>query len=119
MCHLPCLIKESEVRLVAALRFARVLRYRDDKSAAEADTLRRNFMFAQARMAADDGLVMTLHPAVYRNHHTPTFDTYGADVGCDIPMAVEYTNALQPVLAAFGTSPGFHLVPFTIDETVY
>ncbi|GAA0352549.1 MAG: glucuronate isomerase [Micropruina glycogenica] len=99
-------------RLYALARAGRI-------SAAEADTLRRNFMFAQARMAADDGLVMTLHPAVYRNHHTPTFDTYGADVGCDIPMAVEYTNALQPVLAAFGTSPGFHLVPFTIDETVY
>ncbi len=85
----------------------------------EADTLRRAFMFEQARMAADDGLVMTLHPAVYRNHHTSTFETYGADVGCDIPMAVEFTNALQPMLAAFGTSANFQLVPFTIDETVY
>ena len=62
---------------------------------------------------------MTLHPAVYRNHHTSTFETYGADVGCDIPMAVEFTNALQPMLAAFGTSANFQLVPFTIDETVY
>ena len=85
----------------------------------EADTLRRNFMFAQARMAADDGLVMTLHPAVYRNHHTPTFEAYGADVGCDIPMAVEFTKALQPMLEAFGTSPFFQLVVFTMDETVY
>ncbi len=32
-------------------------------------TLRRNFMFQQARMASEDGLVMTMHPAVYRNHH--------------------------------------------------
>ena len=29
----------------------------------------------QARMAAEDGLVMTMHPAVYRNHHAPTFET--------------------------------------------
>lgn len=86
---------------------------------ADADTLRRHFMFTQARMAADDGLVMTLHPAVFRNHHTPTFEKYGADVGCDIPMAVEFTNALQPMLAAFGTSPYFQVVLFTIDETVY
>ena len=85
----------------------------------EADTLRRNFMFAQARMAADDGLVMTMHPAVFRNHHQGTFERYGADVGCDIPMGVEFTNAVQPMLAAFGTSPFFQVVFFTMDETVY
>ena len=85
----------------------------------EADTLRRHFMFEQARMAADDGLVMTLHPAVYRNHHQPTFDTYGADVGCDIPMSVEFTRSLRPMLSAFGKSAYFQLVVFTIDETVY
>ncbi len=82
-------------------------------------TLRRAFMFQQARMASEDGLVMTLHPAVYRNHHTPTFEKYGADVGGDIPMGVEFVNALQPMLAAFGTAPNFQLVLFTIDETVY
>ena len=86
---------------------------------AEGDTLRRNFMFQQARMAADDGLVMTMHPAVFRNHHTPTFDTYGADVGGDIPMGVEFTRAVQPMLSAFGTAPNFQVVFFTIDETVY
>lgn len=88
-------------------------------TADEADTLRRAMMFEQARMAADDGLVMTLHPAVYRNHHTPTFERYGADVGCDIPLQVEFTTALQPMLAAFGTSPYFQVVLFTMDETTY
>lgn len=86
---------------------------------AEADTLRRAFMFEQARMAADDGLVMTMHPAVYRNHHTPSFERFGADVGADIPLQVEFTRALQPMLAAFGTSAYFQVVLFTIDETVY
>ena len=88
-------------------------------TAAEADTLRRAFMFEQARMAADDGLVMTMHPAVYRNHHTASFERYGADVGGDIPMQVEFTNAVQPMLTAFGTSPNFQVVFFTMDETVY
>lgn len=88
-------------------------------SAAEGDTLRRHLMFQQARMAAEDGLVMTLHPAVYRNHHAPSFERYGADVGGDIPMAVEFTNALAPVLSTFGTAPSFQIVLFTIDETVY
>jgi glucuronate isomerase len=85
----------------------------------EADALRRTFMFEQMRMATEDGLVMTLHPAVLRNHHTPTFETFGADVGTDIPMAVEFTRNLQPGLAAFGGHPNFQMVLFTIDETVF
>lgn len=85
----------------------------------EADALRRDFMFQQARMAADDGLVMTLHPGVVRNHHTPSFDKYGADVGCDIPTTVEFARALQPTLSAFGTSENFQLIVFTMDETVF
>ncbi|MHB1489612.1 MAG: glucuronate isomerase, partial [Cellulomonas sp.] len=43
-------------------------------TAAEGDTLRRDLVFQQARMASEDGLVMTMHPAVRRNHHTPTFE---------------------------------------------
>ncbi len=85
----------------------------------EADTLRRHMVFEQARMAADDGLVMTIHPAVFRNHHTGTFERYGADVGGDIPMGVEYTNATQPMLAAFGTSPNFQVIFFTMDESTF
>jgi Glucuronate isomerase len=85
----------------------------------EADTLRRGMMFEQARMAADDQLVLTMHPAVFRNHHPATFDRFGADAGADIPLKVEFTRAVQPMLAAFGTSPGFQVVFFTIDESVY
>jgi glucuronate isomerase len=67
----------------------------------------------------DDGLVMTLHPGVYRNHHTPTFERFGADVGCDIPVAMEFTRGLQPLLERYGTAAGFQLVLFTLDETVF
>lgn len=88
---------------------------RDD----EAVALRRHLMWEMARMAAEDGLVMTLHPAVSRNHHAPTFAEYGADVGCDIPHPVEFTDALRPVLNDFGTNPNFQLVLFTLDETTF
>lgn len=88
-------------------------------SAEEGDALRRDLMFQMARMASEDGLVMTLHPAVFRNHHPATQQRYGADVGADMPLAVEFVHALQPVLAAFGTHPSFQLVLFTIDESVY
>lgn len=88
-------------------------------SAEDALRLRRAFVFEQARMAADDGLVMTIHPAVWRNHSQPTFEKYGADVGGDIPMSVEFTDATQPMLSAFGLAENFQVVFFTMDETVY
>ncbi len=86
---------------------------------AETTALRRHLLVEMARMSVEDGLVMTLHPAVRRNHHRPTFERFGADVGADIPMALELTRGLQHLLDRFGTAEGFHLVLFTVDETVY
>jgi glucuronate isomerase len=88
-------------------------------SAAEATAFRRHMIFEMARMSCDDGLVMTLHPGVYRNHHPATLAAFGPDTGHDIPTAVEFTRALQPLLARFGTHPNLHLVLFTVDPTVY
>jgi glucuronate isomerase len=85
----------------------------------EAAAFRRHMVLEMARMSCDDGLVMTLHPGVRRNHHRPTWERYGADVGADIPVRVEFTDALRPLLERFGTHPGFHLVVFTVDETVW
>jgi glucuronate isomerase len=90
-----------------------------DVGVQEAAAFRRHMLLEMARMSCDDGLVMTLHPGVRRNHHRPTWERYGADVGADIPVRVEFTDALRPLLERFGTHPGFHLVVFTIDETVW
>lgn len=90
-----------------------------DITEAEATALRRHLLFEQGRMSAEDGLVMTLHPAVARNHHGPSRDQFGTDIGCDIPVQVEFTNALRPLLSAVGTTPGFRLVLFTVDETSF
>ena len=92
---------------------------RGDVTVAEATAFRRHMVFEMARMSTEDGLVMTLHPGVRRDHHSPTFQAYGADRGADIPVQVEYTRALQPLLDRFGTAPGFHLILFTLDETVF
>lgn len=93
---------------------------RDGRATSEETTaFRRHMISEMARMACDDGLVMTLHPAVYRNHHTPTLERFGADVGSDIPLAVEFTRSLQPLLSRYGTHPNFQLVLFTIDEDTY
>ena len=76
-------------------------------------------MYQMARMSVADGLVMTIHPGSYRNHHGPTFESFGADTGHDIPFAVNYTEAVRPLLQDFGTAKDFHLVLFTLDETVF
>ena len=85
----------------------------------EATAFRRHMLLEMARMSCDDGLVMTLHPGVRRNHHRPTYERFGADSGHDIPIRVEFTDALRPLLERYGTSPDFHLVLFTVDETTY
>jgi glucuronate isomerase len=86
---------------------------------ADATAFRRHMLVEMARMAVEDGLVMTVHPGVSRSHHTPTTDRFGADAGNDIPVAMEFTRGLQPLLDRFGTAEGFHLVLFTLDETVF
>jgi len=92
---------------------------RGEATAAEAEAFEAHMTYQFARMAVEDGLVMTLHPGVFRNHSPESFARYGADTGHDIPFAMEYTRALQPLLADFGTAENFHLVLFTIDETVF
>ncbi|WP_211254722.1 glucuronate isomerase [Knoellia aerolata] len=88
-------------------------------SATEATAFRRHMLMEMARMATEDGLVMTLHPGVHRDHHTPTADRFGPDTGHDIPVAVEFTRALQPLLERYGTAEGFQLILFTLDESVF
>lgn len=86
---------------------------------AEATAFRRHMLFEMARMSTDDGLVMMLHPAIRRNHHGPTSAAFGPDTGHDLPLRVEFTDALRPLLQNFGTHPNLNLVLFTVDETTY
>ncbi|MCZ2402445.1 glucuronate isomerase [Paenarthrobacter sp. Z7-10] len=92
---------------------------RGDATAEDADAFEAHMMYQMARMSVADGLVMTLHPGVFRNHHRPTFESFGADTGHDIPFPVSFTEGLRPLLEDFGTVPGFHFIPFTVDETVF
>jgi glucuronate isomerase len=62
---------------------------------------------------------MTLHPAVRRGHSGTTTWRFGGDTGNDIPVRAEFTEALHPLLERYGMHPGFHLVAFTVDETVW
>lgn len=85
----------------------------------DATRLRRHFVNDQARLAQNDGLVMTIHPAVYRNYDHRNFVDYGPDTGADIPDRVDFAADLRPMLNEYGNNPDFHFVAFTMDETEY
>lgn len=88
-------------------------------TAAERDAFEAHMLYQMGRMSVEDGLVMTVHPGSFRNHHTPSFDAFGADKGHDIPFGINYTESIRPLLQDFGTAKDFHLVLFTLDETVF
>jgi glucuronate isomerase len=94
---------------------------RDPSSVTPADAVayRHDMLHRWAEMSCEDGLVMQLHPGVIRNHHRPTFERFGPDAGHDLPAVGAFTEPLRPLLEAFGTVPGFHIVLFTVDETVF
>ncbi|MEY4618074.1 MAG: hypothetical protein RL101_260 [Actinomycetota bacterium] len=90
-------------------------------SASETD-LRKfagHMLTEMARMSCEDGLVMTVHAGVFRNHHQETFETFGADTGHDIPVAAEFTNNMKALLNKYGTNPNLTLILFALDENVW
>lgn len=86
----------------------------DDQAQFEA-----HMLMEMARMSAEDGLVMQIHPGAYRDHNEALYERFGSDVGGDIPVRTEYTHNLKELLNTYGTDPNFSLVVFTLDETTY
>ena len=78
-----------------------------------------HMLMEMARMSADDGLVMQLHPGVDRGHDTPALVRFGPDMGADFPVPTAFTSALGSLLGRFGPHPNFRLVAFTVDETTF
>jgi len=92
---------------------------RGQLDAADAAAFRGHMLLESGRMSARDGLVMTIHPGVRRNHSSATFERFGADTGHDIPLATRFTDEIRPLLEEVGLVPGMHIVLFAVDETVY
>nr|MBA2363926.1 glucuronate isomerase [Chloroflexia bacterium] len=55
----------------------------------------------------------------YRNHNEALFERFGPDKGADIPVAVEWTRNLHPLLGEYGDDPRFRLIVFTLDESTF
>jgi len=78
-----------------------------------------HMLMEMARMSADDGLVMQLHPGIWRGHDSGALERFGPDLGADFPVRTGFTAALQRLLARFGSTPTFRAVAFTVDETTF
>lgn len=87
--------------------------------ARECHAFRAHMLLQMARMSVDDGLVMTVHAGVVRNHSSRTLRRFGPDTGHDIPRRTDFVGGLRPLLERFGLERDLHLVLFAVDETVY
>jgi glucuronate isomerase len=88
-------------------------------SASDAELFRGQMLTEMARMSVDDGMVMQIHPGVYRSHNRQLLERFGRDKGADIPLAAEYVRSLKPLLDRFGSDPRLTLILFTLDESTY
>ena len=87
--------------------------------AAGSELFRAGLLVEMAAMSMEDGLVMQLHPGSRRNHNRPLYERFGADIGGDIPGAVDYVGGLHELLNRFGNDPRFRIVVFTLDESTF
>jgi glucuronate isomerase len=90
-----------------------------ESTAADAAQFTGHMVIENARMSIEDGLVMQLHPGSHRNHNRLVFENFGPDKGADIPVPLEYTRNLLPLLNKYGNDPRLTLILFTLDEATY
>ena len=88
-------------------------------SDSEVHQLQAHMLFEMARLSCEDGMTMQLHLGSYRNHNRPLSQAFGPDTGSDIPVQVDWTRGLAPLLSEFGNEPGLKLILFTLDESTY
>ena len=111
----PATVKLTSTEVNAL--FQRALK--GDFSAEDTRLFTAHMLIEMAHMSTEDGLVMQLHTGSFRNHNSDIFSNYGADKGFDIPIQVEFTRNLRPLLEEFGAHPNLTLILFTLDESTY
>lgn len=85
----------------------------------DAELFRGQILTEMAKMSIDDGMVLQIHPGVYRSHNPTLLEKFGRDKGADIPLPTNYVHALKPLLDAYGSDPRLMIILFTLDETSY
>lgn len=92
---------------------------RGTMTAEEAAAFHGHMLTEMAQMSADDGMVMQIHAGATRNTNRTLRDRFGADMGADIPRAMNWVDGLDALLNRVGNEPRFRLIVFTLDESAY
>ncbi len=90
-----------------------------EATAEDAARFTGHMLIEMARMSVDDGLVMQIHVGSFRDHNPTIYERFGRNMGADIPVATEWTQALKPLLDRFGSRADLTMVLFNLDETNY
>ena len=85
----------------------------------EAERFGAHMLWETARMSCDDGLVMQIRAGSMRDHNPKLKERFGSDIGADIPVALDWTCGLRPLLTAHGNDPRLRLILSTLDESTY
>lgn len=85
----------------------------------EADSFAAHMLWEMARMSREDGLVMQIRAGSMRDHNPELKERFGSDIGADIPVALDWTRGLRPLLSAHGNDPRLRIVLSTLDESGY
>ncbi|MFT7593715.1 MAG: glucuronate isomerase [Paracoccaceae bacterium] len=88
-------------------------------SAQEAAVFRGQILTEMAGLSVEDGMVMQIHAGSRRTTDPAMLRSRGPNQGSDIPVPVDPVRELAPLLNKYGTEPGFRLIFFCLDETVY
>ena len=85
----------------------------------ESDRFAAHMLWESARMSREDGLAMQIRAGSLRDHNPEPAERFGHDIGADIPIAVDWTRGLRPLLSAHGNDPSLRLILSTLDESGY
>lgn len=88
-------------------------------SPADAELFRAQMLTEMAALSVEDGMVMQIHAGSRRGTDPVMLAARGPDKGNDIPVRVDPVRGLEPLLQRFGSTKGFTLLFFCLDESVY
>ena len=91
----------------------------DEIAPDQAEGFAAHMVWEMARMSREDGLVMQIRAGSLRDHNPELKERFGPDIGADIPVALDWTRGLHPLLTAHGNDPRLRLILSTLDESSY
>lgn len=85
----------------------------------DAALFRAQMLTEMAGLSVEDGMVMQIHAGSRRTTDPEMLRLRGPNQGSDIPVPVDPVRGLEPLLHKYGSAPGFRLIFFCLDETIY